>query len=94
VVNIDGREYPVRKDSEAFKEFKATREAKIHGIYEETMLEIGTAAVLDGVDKILGSPRAPKLTVGMRAARVEMPPRSDVGELPRALKQSGLLAPG
>jgi FMN phosphatase YigB (HAD superfamily) len=32
--------------------------------------------------------------VGMRAARVEKPPRSDVGDLPHALQQSGLLAPG
>src|SRR5262249_16744320 len=37
---FQGREYPVPRDSDQFKEFKTTREAQIHSIYEEKMLEI------------------------------------------------------
>ena len=35
------------------KRFKTTLEAKIHGIYEETMLEVDTASALAGVDNEL-----------------------------------------
>jgi hypothetical protein len=50
-----GREYPVPRDSDEFKTFKTTREAQIHSIYEETMLEVDTAALLAGVDDLLSS---------------------------------------
>lgn len=53
MVKHDGRNYPVRRDSDEFQAFKATREAKIHGIYEETMLEIDTPKVLVDIDEIL-----------------------------------------
>ena len=45
-----GRKYPVPKSSDAFQAFKKTRPAKIHGIYEETMLEVGAADALPAID--------------------------------------------
>ena len=53
MVTFQGREYPVPRDSEEFKAFKKTREAQIHSIYEETMLEVDTATLLAGVDETL-----------------------------------------
>jgi hypothetical protein len=50
---VDGREYPFPRDSKQFKDFKGTTEAKIHGIYEEQMLEVDTATALAGVDEAL-----------------------------------------
>jgi hypothetical protein len=44
----------VPKSSAAFKAFKATRPAKIHGIYEETMLEVGAVDALPAIDTALG----------------------------------------
>jgi hypothetical protein len=61
----DGRKYPVPKDSTAFKEFKKTRPSKIHGIYEEKMLEVDPANVLALVDakiKSIGLPGIPIVT--------------------------------
>jgi hypothetical protein len=63
MLKVDGREYPVPKDSDEFAQFKDTPEAKIHGIYEETMLEIDTASVLAGVDAFLSSAPAPKFNI-------------------------------
>jgi len=51
---INGRQYPVPRDSAEFKAFKNTRPAKIHAIYEETMLEVDTATALAGVDTTIG----------------------------------------
>lgn len=53
MVTVDGRNYPVPRDSKAFKDFKNTPEAKIHGIYEEQMLEIDTSTALAGVNAAL-----------------------------------------
>jgi hypothetical protein len=53
MVSVNRRKYPVPRDSDEFKEFKTTKPAQIHGIYEETMLEIDTAAVLSDVDAAL-----------------------------------------
>jgi len=50
---VDGRSYPVPRDSKEFQEFKNTPEAKIHGIYEETMLEVDPAGALAAVDEEL-----------------------------------------
>ncbi|MDB6056994.1 MAG: hypothetical protein JWO95_838, partial [Verrucomicrobiales bacterium] len=50
MLKVDGRHYPVRRDSDAFDEFKHSAPAKIHGIYEETMLEIDAATALADVD--------------------------------------------
>lgn len=53
MVSVGGRKYPVPRDSDAFKEFKTTKPSKIHGIYEETMLEVDPAQVLADVDASL-----------------------------------------
>lgn len=45
--------YPVAHDSDAYATFKKSRDAKIHGIYEERMLEIDTLAALEAVDTAL-----------------------------------------
>lgn len=58
---VGGRSYPVPRDSDEFKEFKKSREAKIHGIYEETMLEVDPAAALAAVDKELQTQRSVKV---------------------------------
>lgn len=71
MTEIDGREYPVPRDSDAFKEFKKSRESKIHGIYEEQMLEIDTATALAGIDDILrqGADNVGEIKSGHDAAR-------------------------
>jgi len=51
-------EYPVPHDSDEFREFKKTREAKIHAIYEQRMLEIDTLAALEAVDARLAGKHA------------------------------------
>lgn len=53
MVSVGGRKYPVPRDSDAFKEFKTTKPSQIHGIYEETMLEIDPTSVLADVDAAL-----------------------------------------
>jgi len=53
MVSVGGRKYPVPRDSDALKEFKTTKPSKIHGIYEETMLEVDPAQVLADVDASL-----------------------------------------
>jgi len=50
---VNGRKYPLPRTSAEFEAFKKTREAKIHGIYEETMLEIDTPAALIAVNERL-----------------------------------------
>lgn len=60
---VKGRSYPVPRDSEEFTEFKTSRAAKIHGIYEETMLEVDPAAALAGIDKALKG-REKKIVIG------------------------------
>jgi hypothetical protein len=55
MITRNGGKYPVRKESPEFKKFKTSSESKIHGIYEETMLEVDTAAVLAGVNAALNS---------------------------------------
>ena len=51
---FDGRSYPVPRDSAAFLAFQKTPPAKIHSIYEETMLEVDTATALAGIDSKIG----------------------------------------
>lgn len=50
---VAGRSYPLPRDSKEFQAFKTTAPAKIHGIYEENMLEIDTASALAAVDEEL-----------------------------------------
>ena len=59
---VHGRKYPFPRSSTEFETFKETREAKIHGIYEQTMLEIDTPSALVAVNELLQQPR-PKLQV-------------------------------
>lgn len=54
-----GRKYPVMKDSAEFAAFKKTRPSKIHGIYEESMLEVDTPTVLASVDAAMAQTKAP-----------------------------------
>jgi hypothetical protein len=58
MVKFHGRDYPVPRESAEFKKFKKTREAQIHGIYEESMLEVDTADALARVDGELDTWRA------------------------------------
>jgi hypothetical protein len=59
-VEVNGRSYPAPRGSAAYEEFKASRAAKIHGIYEEMMLEIDTTAALAAVDQALGGAAKPR----------------------------------
>jgi hypothetical protein len=70
MVIVDGREYPVPRSSAAFVAFKKSRAAKIHSIYEETMLEVDTASALAAVDELLaaGNGPPPHLASGHDAA--------------------------
>jgi hypothetical protein len=51
---VQGRKYPLPRTSDEFKAFKKTRPAKIHGIYEESMLEVDTATALAAVNEKIG----------------------------------------
>lgn len=51
MVAVGPREYPVAHDSPEYRDFKKSREAKIHGIYEEGMLEIGVPPALLAIDE-------------------------------------------
>jgi len=51
---FEGRTYPLPRDSAEFAAFKKTAPAKIHGLYEENMLEVDTASALAGVDEKIG----------------------------------------
>ncbi len=66
MMEVDGREYPFPRDSDEFAAFKKTAEAKIHGIYEEQMLEVDTATALAGVDEALqnGHEDVPDIEIG------------------------------
>jgi hypothetical protein len=67
-----GRKYPVPKSSAAFKAFKKTRPAKIHGIYEETMLEVGAPDALPAIDvAVAAMPKKPGAIKSGHDAAVE-----------------------
>lgn len=63
LVTVHGRKYPVPGHSDQFKEFKKTRESKIHGIYEETMLEVDAPAALAAVNAVLKKGGGPQRTI-------------------------------
>lgn len=65
-----GRKYPYPRSSDKFKDFKKTREYSIHGIYEQTMLEIDTPTALAKVNGILqqGNPHNRNVRSGYDAA--------------------------
>lgn len=55
MVTVKGRKYPVPRSDKRFKAFKKTRAAQIHGIYEETMLEVDPVAALTAIDADLAA---------------------------------------
>ena len=65
-----GREYPFPRTSQEFEDFKKTRPAKIHGIYEQGMLEVEPANALQMLDNELASnaPTMPDIASGHEAA--------------------------
>jgi hypothetical protein len=82
-----GRNYPVRKGSDAFNAFKKTPAADVHGIYEENMLEVDTPTALVSVNNLLSGVQinansirsgfdAAKATLGlMFDAQKRLPPK-------------------
>jgi hypothetical protein len=58
LVTYEGRQYPVPRDSDAFKEYKDTAPAQIHGIYEEGMLEVDAPTMLANVNTKLEGAKA------------------------------------
>jgi hypothetical protein len=73
--------YPVAHDSDGFTAFKKSREAKIHGIYEERMLEIDTLAALQAVDAALSKANVKDdVKNGWGAARATFDLMSDAHE--------------
>jgi hypothetical protein len=50
---VDQRKFPVAHDSEEYKAYSKTPQAKIHSIYDEGIMEIDTQAALTGVDEEL-----------------------------------------
>jgi hypothetical protein len=99
-----GRKYPVPKSSAAFKAFKKTRPAKIHGIYEETMLEVGAVDALPAIDAAVAKlPSKPnKIKSGhdaavetvrlMYAAQQRLTPRTIINADDPALSDNGRAA--
>jgi hypothetical protein len=62
--------YPVAHSSAEYAAFAKTREAKIHGIYEETMLEVAPAdALADVNDALKGKTVSSAIKNGWEAAR-------------------------
>jgi hypothetical protein len=61
MTKVNGRDYPLPRTSQEFKDFKETKAAEIHAIYEQTMLEVEPAQALVLVDKRIDSMTAPKL---------------------------------
>jgi len=68
--SVQGRKYPYPRSSAKFAAFKETREYLIHGIYEQTMLEIDTPTALARVNDILnqGNPHNRNIQSGHDAA--------------------------
>jgi hypothetical protein len=56
---VGSGEYPVARGSKAYADFKKSREARIHGIYEEGMLEIGVPQALAAIDAGLAGSAVP-----------------------------------
>lgn len=53
MVDLPAGRYPVRHGSAPYSEFKKGREAKIHGLYEQRMLEIDALTALLAIDAAL-----------------------------------------
>jgi hypothetical protein len=76
-----GRKYPVPHSKDAgspYGKYSKTKPAKIHGIYEEGMLEVDAPAALGDVDKLLKSGSAKSApSSGYEAARMTFELMSD-----------------
>jgi hypothetical protein len=66
----NGRKYPWRSNSTKFRDFKKTRAAKIHAIYEQRMFEIDSPALLQAVNSALqgAGPSSDAIASGHEAA--------------------------
>jgi hypothetical protein len=60
---VHGREYPVKHGRDARDDFAKTWEYKIHGIYEEQMLEVDPAQAMADVDAVLAGHNPLKLQI-------------------------------
>jgi len=90
-MTVDGREYPYRHDSSKYADFKKSSPAKIHAIYEETMLEVDPADALARVDDALLRGAGGRLTINtgydaavatvqlMHAANERLSPQEIIG---------------
>jgi len=69
---IGRHEYPPRRSQAAYKTFHDSPAAQIHGLYEESMLELQPDVALAGVDAELKRRRPPRADVGsgFEAAKV------------------------
>jgi len=61
MTKFKGRDYPFPRSSTQFKAFQNTAPAQIHGIYEESMLEVDPATALHLVDQKIASMNSPNL---------------------------------
>ncbi|HET7843940.1 MAG TPA: hypothetical protein VFL14_07305, partial [Xanthomonadales bacterium] len=78
MVQLATGEFPVPHDSDEFGQFKKTREAKIHGIYEQGMLETDTLGALEAVDDLLAGEHVKSdIDSGYEAARAVFDLMSD-----------------
>jgi hypothetical protein len=77
-----GGRFPVRHGSAEYGAFKKTPAAKIHGLYEQRMLELDTLTALEGVDGLLASASASSTGIdnGWEAARATFELMSDAQE--------------
>lgn len=60
---VNGRGYPPRHESEEYAVFKKTREAKIHAIFDEAILEVDPATTLRTLDAQLGRASKNKMKI-------------------------------
>jgi hypothetical protein len=71
-------QYPVAHSSHEYEEYKKTAPAKVHGIYEEQMLEVDTLAALQAVDAALANAKVKdNVGTGWEAARATFQLMSD-----------------
>jgi hypothetical protein len=69
MVAVGPREYPVAHDSPAYRAYAASPPAKVHGLYEERMLEIDAPSALAAIDEGLAGVGVPAdVGSGWRAA--------------------------
>ncbi len=69
-VSVNGVRFPVARSTDAFKAYHETREYRIHGIYEQEMLEVDPLAALAALNAELAARSKPKADIrgGYQAA--------------------------